>query len=444
VTAPALTEPDPGTHPDDSAASGAQPPGQSTGIRTARRHARARGRRNRIAFGVAIVLLAAAIPALGFMGVAAILSSRGGRLVDTTVAPDEPGYEAIVEPTPVALVVHTEAGRLVALTVLSLANPEGGGAVLFVPTETLTHPNTQAFGFDRLRGAFDVAGVDGVRAATAGVLNASFTDAIEIDGARLAALTAPVAPLRLDNPDDLDGEDATGQEVGFDAGALELPADHIGAYLAMRDGDESDLNRLVRHQLLWEAWIGAVSVAPDPATAVPGEGGTGLGRYVGQLARGTVVYQTLPVDEAAPDGDVDGEVDGDDEVEAFAPVEADLPGLVARLIPLPTAASPGSRVRVRLLDGAGSPEAVRAIIEPLVVAGAQIVAIGNADRFTYAATDVRYDSLTPRAQANRMRAALGIGEVSETSFGTDAFDVTIVVGADLVDGATEQGATTTV
>jgi hypothetical protein len=434
VTAPATTEPEPVTHPDESAVAGAQPDFTSTGVRTARRHAKARGRRNRIAFGLTIALLAAAIPALGFMGVTAILSSRGGRLVDTTVAPDEPGYEAIVEPTPVALVVHTEAGQLVALTVLSLASPEGGGAVLFVPADTLTDPTTQAFGFDRLRGAFDVAGVDGVRGATAGVLNASFTDAIEIDGTRLAALTAPVAPLRLDNPDDLDGEDAAGQAVSFDAGALELPADQVGAYLAMRDGGESDLNRLVRHQLLWEAWIAAVSAAPDPATAVPGEGGTGLGRYLGQLARGSVVYQTLPVDEMEPDVDV----------EAFAPVESDLPGLVARLIPLPTAASPGSRVRVRLLDGAGSPEAVRAIIGPLVVAGAQIVAIGNADRFTYAATDVRYDSLTPRSQANRMRAALGIGEVSETSFGTDAFDVTIVVGADLVDRTTEQGATTTV
>jgi hypothetical protein len=409
-----------------------------TGVRTARRTARTRRRRNRVVFAVTIVLLAAAIPALGYMGVSAILSSRGGRLVDTTVAPDEPGYEAIVGPTPVALVVQTDAGRLSGLTVLSLANPDGGGAVLFVPADTLTDPNTLAFGFDRLRGAFDVAGVDGVQGATANVINASFTDAIEVDGAQLAALTAPVGPLRIDNPDNLDGEDASGAEVSFEAGPLELAPDQVGAYLAMSDGNESDLNRLVRHQLVWEAWIAAVAAAPDPSTAVPGEGGTGLGRYVSHLARGAVVYQTLPVDDAP------SEAAGADAPPAgFTEVAADLPALVARLIPLPTAAYPGSRVRVRLLDGAGSPETVRSIIEPLVVGGAQIVAIGNADRFTYAATDVRYDSLIPRARAEQMQAALGIGEVSETSFGTDAFDVTVVVGTDLVQRVAEQGATTT-
>ncbi len=407
---------------------------RASGVRTARRRARTQGRRNRIAFAVTIALLAAAIPALGYFGVQAVLSSRGGRLVEGTIAPDEPGYEAIVEPTPVALVVHTGAGRLLDLTVLSLPDPDGGGSVLFVPPDTATDASTQAFGFDRLQGAFDVGGVDGVRSATAAILNASFTDTVEVDDARLAALTAPVAPLRLQNPDNLNGENAAGEEVTFDDGPLELTADQVGTYLELRDAGESDLNRLVRHQLLWEAWIGAVAASADPATAVPGEGGTGLGHYISQLAHGTVVYQTLPVDEVAST---------DDRPDSFAPVTAEIAALVARVIPLPTAASPGSRVRVRILDGAGSPEAVRAIVEPLVVAGAQIVAIGNADRFTYAATDVRYDSLIPRDWAERMQAALGVGEVTSTSFGTDAFDVTIVVGSDLAQRISEQGATTT-
>ena len=69
----------------------------------------------------------------------------------------------------------------------------------------------------------------------------------------------------------------------------------------------------------------------------------------------------------------------------------------ARIIPLPTAANPGRGCGFGILDGAGSPEAVpgdhRAAGRP---PGAQVVAIGNADRFTYAATDVRYDSLIPR------------------------------------------------
>jgi hypothetical protein len=452
MTAPPATEPDPAT--DLELESPVEPALEASGVRSARRHARAKGRRRRVGFVVAIVLLSAAIPVLGYVGVAAILSSRGGRLVDTTVAPDEPGYEAIVEPTPLALVVQTDAGRLVSLTVLSLADPQGGGAVLFVPPDTLTDPRTQAFGFDRLSGAFDVAGLDGVRTATANVLNASFTDAVEVDGPRLAALTAPVGPLLLNNPDDLDGETAEGDDVSFEAGPVELAPDQVGDYLAVLERGESDLNRLARHQLVWQAWIGAVAASPDPATAVPGEGGTGLGRYLAHLARGTVLYQTLPVHpagegQAESDGEGgEGGEDGEDGESGeggagFLPVEADIAPLVARFVPLPTASNPGSRIRVRLLDGAGSPETLRAIVEPLVAAGAQIVAIGNADRFTYAATEVRYESLTPRSSAEQMRTALGTGDVRSSAFGTDAFDVTIVVGTDLVQRVTEQGATTT-
>ena len=332
--------------------------------------------------------------------------------------------------------VHTAAGRLVDLTVLSLADPDGGGAVLFIPAGTLTDPTTAAFGFDRLRGAYDVAGLDGVRAATAGVLNASFTDMIEVDDARLATLTAPVAPLRIENADDLVGQDATGERITFADGPLDLAPEQVGSYLGLRENGESDLNRLVRNQLVWEAWITSVAAAPDPATAVPGEGGSGLGRYITHLARGSVVYETLPVEEKA-------EEEGGGQPDAFERLVPEVAGLVGRIIPLPTAGSPGSRVRVRILDGAGSPETVRAIVEPLVVAGGQIVAIGNADRFTYAATDVRYDSLVPQESAERMQAALAIGEITETSFGTDAFDVTIVIGSDLAQRVSEQGATTT-
>jgi LytR cell envelope-related transcriptional attenuator len=404
-----------------------------TGARTARRRARTQRRRNRIALIVTTALLAAAIPVLGYIGARAILDSRGGRLVETRLEPGERGYEAIVEPTPLALVVHTEAGGLVGLTVLSLTSPDGGGAVLFVPPETYTGESTLAFGYDRLRGAFEVSGIDAVRQATANLLNASFTETFEVDGPQVAALVGPVSPLRFANPDDLRGEDAAGEVVRFDGGPVEVPADQMGLYLSLTRPGESDLNRLVRHQLLWESWLGAVAAAPDPATAVPGEGGRGLGHFIGRLALGTVVYQTLPVTEVE---------DPASEVNRFDPIAAEIPPLVGRIIPLPTAANPGSRVRVRILDGTGDPAVARSIIEPLVVAGAQVVVIGNAERFTYAETDVRYDNLVPRERAERMQAALGVGTITPTSFGTDAFEVTVVVGADLA--SPQQGAETTV
>jgi hypothetical protein len=404
-------------------------------VRSDRRRARARRRRNRRAFALTVAVLGALIPVLGYVGVKAVLDSRGGRLIQTSLDPADPGYEAIVEPTPVALVIHTQAGQLIGLTVLSLTSPDGGGSVMFVPPDTGTFAGTESFGFDRLRGAFAVAGVDGVVNSTAIELNAGFTETIEVDAARLAAMVAPVAPLRFANPDELEGVGATGEEVSFPDGSIEVAAEQVGDYLALTRNGESDLNRLVRHQVLWEAWIAAVAAAPDPTAAVPGEGGSGLGHFVSQLARGTVVYQTLPVVEVdAPEGGG---------VRMFEPIGAEMPGLISRTIPLPIAASPGSRVRVRILDGTGTAGAPQSIIEPLVRAGAQIIAIGNADRFTYAESEVRYDELqSDEESAQRMQSALGLGAIRSATFGTDAFDVTVIIGRDL-SNATGEGAGTT-
>ncbi|MGH9246090.1 MAG: LytR C-terminal domain-containing protein [Acidimicrobiales bacterium] len=257
--------------------------------------------------------------------------------------------------------------------------------------------------------AFAVAGIDGVAQAVANILNASFSEVVELDHARLATLVGPVAPLRFENPDDLRGEDAEGESVRFDDGPIELAADEVGTYLAFQEDGESELSRLARQQLVWEAWLAAVAGAADPSTAVPGEGGSGIGHFVARLAAGPVTYETLPVAE------VEADSDGSD---AFEPVTADIPAFVARHIPLPTAARPGSRVRVRILDGVGDARTVRAAMERLVPAGAQIKMIGNADTFTYASTDVQYDTQTPPDWAQQMRDALGIGEVTETSFGT--------------------------
>jgi hypothetical protein len=410
-------------------------PEGAVGVRTARRRQRERAKRRRVAFAVTIGLLAVSIPVLGYIGVQALLDSRGGRLVQATLAPDEPGYEAIVEPTPTALVVQLDQGRLSGLTVLSLTSPDGGGAVLFVPIETLTDPSTQAYGFDRLRTAYELTGLDGVRNALGLTLNMSFSDAAQVDAAQLATLVGPTAPLRFENPDDLRGEDANGERIRFEGGPIELPADQVGQYLALRPEGESDLNRMIRHQLVWQAWLGAVAAAPDPAAAVPGEGGSGLGHFIRRLAAGPVVYETLPVSEVtAADGST-----------AFQPATGELPDLVARLVPLPTAASPGSRVRVRILDGAQNPAAVQDVIRTLVPAAAQIVVVGNADRFTYAATEVRYDPQAGEAALRLnhfLNEALGVGEPRAMSFGTDAFDVTVVIGRDLAP-TTEQGAETT-
>src|SRR3954454_2263975 len=80
-------------------------------------------------FAASVLLLVAAVPTLGWVGVKLIRDSKAGKLVTRVSDPRAPGYEAIVAPTPTALLVHRDAaGALVGLTFLALGGSAGGGS----------------------------------------------------------------------------------------------------------------------------------------------------------------------------------------------------------------------------------------------------------------------------------------------------------------------------
>jgi hypothetical protein len=60
-----------------------------------------------------------------------------------------------------------------------------------------------------------------------------------------------------------------------------------------------------------------------------------------------------------------------------------------------------------------------------------VVVVGNADRFDYAATEIRYHDPVLKGAAERLQSALGAGRVVDDARQTDAFDVTIVLGPDV-------------
>jgi hypothetical protein len=66
-----------------------------------------------------------------------------------------------------------------------------------------------------------------------------------------------------------------------------------------------------------------------------------------------------------------------------------------------------------------------------VPAGTEIVVVGNADAFDHRTTEIRYHHPTFESAAQELRDALGTGRVVDDPRQTDAFDVTIVLGADV-------------
>jgi len=369
-------------------------------------------RRWMIVFSTLLTVTLVAGAVLAYVGVETVRTSRAGKSVSTVSDPTQPGFEAFLEPTPTLLLIHASGTRLISVAVLALNSGDDGGSILVVPPDTRLDSSA---GADSLGGlaAFlqsPTAMVTGLRS----LIGIGVSEVIVVDDARWAELVAPVAPLTIQNPDTV-GE--------FPAGPLTLEADQVGPYLDARAEGESELARPFRQQLFFEAWADAVA-ASSAAAPVPGEVESGIGRFMRGVANGPRQVATLPVVESIVDSQF-GELPRLD-VDAEGAQE-----LIASLVPFPTSATPGGRVRVRLLDGEGDPEHVLRVAPLVVPAGTEIVVVGNADAFDYETTEIRYHHPTLKSAAEDIRDALGTGRVIDDPRQTDAFDVTIVLGTDV-------------
>jgi hypothetical protein len=360
---------------------------------------------------VALAVLALSIPLLGFVGFETVFDSRDGRTVSPRTDPAAAGFEAVVEPTPTLLVVQRDSRReLVGMTLLSLSTGDRGGAVLFVPLTTAV--DLGSFGTNPATTAYRGGGTDGLRLALGRTLGVGIDQAVDLDDAGWAALVQPVGTVTVDNPDAVVRAGTGKNGIVFPAGSVALEPDDVGAYLALRSDGSTEAARIGRQEFFWEGWFRAV--AASAPGAAPGEADTGIGRFVRTLSAGTVRYETLPV---GPTGAVD---------------RGAVASLMADLVPLPTAAEPGGRVRVKLLGGTPDHELSRSpvIAHALVEAGSEIVVVGNADRFTYSTTEVIYADPSQRDEAERLRDALGVGRVVAAKRGTEGIDVAVVLGPD--------------
>lgn len=382
-------------------------PERGTGARAARR--RGPSRRWMTVFGSLLALALVAGGALTYLGVQTIRGSTDGRALATT-DPSEPGFEGFLEPTPTLLVVHESEGSLRSLALLGLGSQDTGGSVLLIPPSTRVES-------DDFAGPLSVAyafggGVEAMFHHVEAMLGIGITESVLVEDARWRALVGSVAPLTIENPDELEG---------FETGTIELSADEISTWISALGESDSDLARLFRIERFWESWLAAVEAANDPA-AVPGEIDSGLGRFVRGLSAGPREVATLPVlEEVAADGAITYRLDADRAAE-----------LVARMIPFPRGHVEGARTRVRLLDGTGQPDHALSAAPLIVPAGAEIVIVGNAEAFEQPReTEIRYHADAHREAAERLQEAMGVGRVVDDARQVDSFDVTIILGTDI-------------
>jgi hypothetical protein len=178
---------------------------------------------------------------------------------------------------------------------------------------------------------------------------------------------------------------------------------------------ETDLDRLVRHQAFWDAWLGVIR-KDGPRALPPDSIVGGLRDLIDRLSAGDVVHHVLPV----------GTLTGADDL--YRVERSQLDSLIQRVLPgTPTSTQ---RIRVQVLNGTGTPGVAERLVGLLVDAGARLTLSGNADRFGYTTTQVIYYDESHRADARRVQQALGLGDIVKSRSRITVVAVTVVVGTD--------------
>lgn len=385
-----------------------------------------RRRRRSITWVVLVVslLVLAGIGTLGYLGYQASLDISGGELLEVESDPAAPGFEAVVQATPVHLaVLLDEQGSVSAINLFSRSAGETGGSILFIPISAAV--DIEGVGHNQLKAAYEEGGPELLESTVEEVLGLGISETSVIDQQRLADLVAPVAPLTVQNADDLYSVAPDGsEELLFEAGELSLDPAEVATYLATQNGDETSFNRIVRSEEVWRAWLEAIGQSDDP-DVVPGETDSGIGSFLRALGGGETVMQQLPLEKVTIPN-----IEGDSDIAYFRPQAQQVALLMPSIVPFPSSAYPGQRLKTRILNGTPVEGAELKFTEEAVMAGAEISALGNADRFDHEVTQVIYYDSALADRAQLIAGQFGV-EATLSDETNDASDITVIVGSDI-------------
>lgn len=361
-----------------------------------------------VVIGAALVVL---LPALVFTGLRVILDSTDGQLVKRVTDPNAPGYEAVVTKTPTAVVAMVAPdGTLGGAAVLALTSDSSGGVLTMPPTLAYSTD----FGLLPIDSAWARGGVDGLADAVGKVLDLSFTEKVVVNASDWASFMSTTGPLAMTIPDPVrDANDA----VVFAKGNVQVKPDQIGTFLTSIGPRENVLNRTLRQEVFWKAWLTQLRTS---GTQLPGPTLSGLGRFVAALGRGQVSVSSLPVTALPPAPPLP---------QRYGAVKEPAEAAVASIVPFPDGA-PGGRPRMRVLDGTGRlGNGITAAIQ-VNAAGGQTDVVGNAKSFGQSTTKIIYFEGTTEQKARAMRDALGVGEIVASKESNSASDITVILGED--------------
>ncbi|HVE46635.1 MAG TPA: LCP family protein [Acidimicrobiales bacterium] len=404
-----VTEPaDPVEPPDVEPV--ALPETRRTTRKQRRKHQRQLRRRRRLSV---LLVLSAVAGAIGLAG-AFWPGQGGGGAGDDRARAGSPRQAALPAPGPVLLAQQKGSGPAVSLTVLVPAANGKGGSLVLIPPGTMTE--VVALGLEPVGRSLDLGGPSRLQATVENLLGASLGEVSVLDDDGITSMLRPVGPLTVRLGQPVEEVDKSGRvEVLFQAGPNRLEPDAVAGFLSAK-GRGNDLERLARHQAFWDAWLAALQSQPAAAPTQP----AALATAFSALVSGPVRTRVVPVESFGTSPE-DGEL--------YKVRPAELTRMVAASFPTVAEQGTQSRPRVQILNGTGAvglADSVRARLG----APFDVRLTGNAGNFNHDKTEIVFYARSKQAMAEKVRKALGVGNLVFSRRPLDVVDVTIVVGKD--------------
>jgi hypothetical protein len=340
------------------------------------------------------VLLFALVPLLGYLGFTTLLDTRTGTFIEDPLE-GEPGWRALVDPSPVTAVVEVENDRITGLSVLTQPGAEADGGHLILVPGTLLVEGTPLTARDP----------EGAARALGSAMRLQIGNTIVLDEAAWQDLLGDTSYL-IDVPDPIPN-DADG--ILLPVGPNQIGAGTTPAFLGRLVVGNDPLSLLFRRRLYWETILDA-----------PPESNHELSPLLTQMSAGITSIVDFPLETT--------DVLGPEAL--LVPDEVGVEFLVREAVSFPAGAGPGDRLQVRLIDRSGQADLYE-LAAALGRQGIEILELGNSWEYDNGPTEIVVPIGFNDDGITRLAQLVGADTVQA---GDSDFEgsLTLLVGADVV------------
>jgi hypothetical protein len=325
-----------------------------------------------------------------------------------------------VVPTPTLLVVQTtDKGEMVSAAILSLASTDGGGTMLFLPSDLVVKlPTGDSSTLAKVYADAGPQGEIALRRVLTRMIDADIDSSINVGSKALEELVRPVAPLQYTLRDNVRTVQNGATVTLLRSGQVSISTfEQVQAATEILGPGEASVNRTARQMAFWQAWFDALHKVADKSTVLPAIN-TPLVRFARSFGTGTAYLEQAPFTETVFKGLTLLIADTD----AIAKI-AD------RMIPYPVAYEPGARLLVEVRNGVGDLTRNEPMNRKIVNSGGQIVVLGNTEAFGVATSSVVFYDEELRTRVEAFAKAIGLPAPQFVDRPGSSIEVTVTIGA---------------